>query len=93
MHREGLRWAAQCCRMKNPNARDVGRPSIEPRLELVSEGVVTIDEAALYLRTSRSSVKRLLQRGVLPYARVTTGRRIPKRALNAFLASTLVSTR
>lgn len=60
------------------------------RQALVADGLLRIDEAARHLAVSTTTVKRLLRSGQLPYVRVGADRRIPKRAIDAYLAERLV---
>ena len=48
---------------------------------LVEDGLVTVPEAAAFLRLSRSTVYELMNQGVLAYAKIGRSRRIPRRAL------------
>jgi excisionase family DNA binding protein len=61
--------------------------------ELVSDGLVTVPEAAAFLRLSRSTLYALMERGDLPYVRIGAARRIPKRALVALASSHLTGIR
>ena len=49
--------------------------------ELVADGLMTVREAAVFLRLSRSTVYTLMDQGELPYVKLGRSRRIPKRAL------------
>jgi excisionase family DNA binding protein len=52
--------------------------------ELVSEGCVTVAEAARFLHVSRGTVYGLMNSGRLPWVQfLQRGRRIPRRALQA----------
>ena len=55
-------------------------------LELVSDGLMRVAEAADFLRVSRSSVYELMAGGELPWARLGRSRRIPRRAVVALAA-------
>ena len=48
---------------------------------LVEDGLVTVSEAAAFLRLSRSNLYLLMERGELPFVKLGRSRRIPKRAL------------
>ncbi len=56
---------------------------------LVSDGLLTVADAAAFLRVSRSSVYALMDRGELAYVKLGAARRIPKRALIALAAAHL----
>ena len=49
---------------------------------LVSKGLVTVQEAAQFLRLSRSTIYQMMDRGELTYAKIRGSRRIPKVGLN-----------
>ena len=49
--------------------------------DLVADGLVTVREAAGFLRLSRSTVYALMDRGELPFVKLGRSRRIPRRAL------------
>ncbi len=48
---------------------------------LVEDGLVTVSEAAAFLRLSRSTLYTLMDSGSLPWVRIGRTRRIPRRAL------------
>ena len=48
---------------------------------LVADGLVSVDEATTFLSVSRSTVYELMDKGLLPFAKIGRSRRIPKRAL------------
>ena len=48
---------------------------------LVADGLLTVKEAAAFLRLSRSSLYAMMDRGELPYAKLGRSRRIPRRGL------------
>lgn len=56
---------------------------------LVRDGLMTIAEAAAFLRVGRSTLYQLMDRGELPHVKIGSARRIPKRALIALAASNL----
>jgi excisionase family DNA binding protein len=49
--------------------------------DLVRDGLLTVVEAAAFLRVSRSTLYALMDKGALVYVKIGTARRIPKRAL------------
>ncbi len=49
--------------------------------DLVRDGLMTIAEAAAFLRVGRSTLYALMERGALVYVKIGTARRIPRRAL------------
>lgn len=49
--------------------------------DLVRDGLLTVVEAAAFLRVSRSTLYVLMDRGALVYVKIGTARRIPRRAL------------
>ena len=51
------------------------------RVELVADGLLTIPEAADFLRISRSRLYELMDRGELIYLKLGRSRRIPRRAV------------
>src|SRR5437588_4430407 len=59
------------------------------REQLVQDGLMTIREAAAFLRLGRSTIYGLMERGELPYARIGARRLIPRRALVDLAASHL----
>ncbi|MBE3597535.1 MAG: helix-turn-helix domain-containing protein [Limnochordaceae bacterium] len=59
--------------------------------QLVADGLLTVKQAAEFLGISRSQVYALMERGELPYVKIGSSRRIPKRALIAFAARHLVA--
>ena len=50
-------------------------------LELVSDGLMRVAEAAEFLRVSRSSVYQLMEGGELPWVNLGRARRVPRRAV------------
>ena len=62
------------------------------RDEIVREtvsGFLTIDETAALLAVSKASLYRLMQRHEIPWVRVGSVRRIPKRAVNELVDQAL----
>lgn len=57
-------------------------PSIDQ--SIFDEGLVTVAEAAAFLRISRSQLYELLNRGEIPSIRILSSRRIPKKGLLEF---------
>jgi excisionase family DNA binding protein len=58
---------------------------------LVGDGFALVNEAAQFLRVSRSKVYMLMDAGELPYARFGRNRRIPRRALMEYAERSLVA--
>ena len=56
---------------------------------LVADGLMTVREAAEFLRLSRSSVYALMDHGELAFVKLGRSRRIPRRALVELAASGL----
>lgn len=52
--------------------------------EIVADGLLTVKEAAAFLRLGRSTLYGLMDAGVLPYCRLGRARRIPRRAAVEF---------
>ena len=59
------------------------------RAELVADGLLTIQEAALFLSISRSKLYELMDNGELTFVKLGRSRRIPRRALIDLAASGL----
>ncbi len=57
--------------------------------ELVADGLLTVPEAASFLRLSRSNLYALMERGELRFVKIGRSRRIPRRAVIALAASGL----
>ena len=57
-----------------------------PKEALCEEGLMTVSEAAKFLRLSRSNLYLLMKRGELIYASLGRSRRVPRRAVVAFAA-------
>lgn len=60
------------------------------RDEMVRDGFAEVAQAQEYLRLSRSSIYKLMEKGDLLYARFGRTRRIPWRSLREFAARQLV---
>ncbi len=56
---------------------------------LVEDGLLTVREAAAFLRLSRSNLYALMERGELPFVKLGRSRRIPRRAVIALAAGWL----
>lgn len=56
---------------------------------LVADGLVPLPQAMTFLSVSRSTLYELMDKGVLPYAKIGRSRRIPKRALVELAQRTL----
>ncbi len=59
--------------------------TIEPT-NLVADGLMTVREAAEFLRLSRSAIYLLMDRGELAFVKLGRSRRIPRRAVVALAA-------
>ena len=57
------------------------RRHVSDSAALVEDGLVTVAEAAAFLRLSRSNLYTLMERGELPFVKLGRSRRIPRRAL------------
>lgn len=58
-------------------------------IQMVSGGVLTFKEACEYLRVKKTFFEGVLSRGEIPYTYVGRHRRIPKIALDEYLAKNL----
>lgn len=56
---------------------------------LVEDGLVSVTNAMAFLSVGRSTLYELMDKGVLPYAKIGRSRRIPKRALIQLAQATL----
>ncbi len=54
--------------------------------DLVADGLLTVPEAAGFLRLSRSNLYALMERGELRFVKIGRSRRIPRRAVIALAA-------
>ncbi len=61
------------------------------RIEMVSNGLVTITEACRFLSIGKSKLYELMQSEDLPYVRIGGVRRLPRRALAEWVAERLVA--
>ena len=59
------------------------------REELVADGLLTVSDAAGFLKVSRSRVYELMDRGELAFAKIGRSRRIPRRAVVELAARSL----
>ena len=57
--------------------------------DLVADGLLTVREAARFLRLSRSNLYALMERGELAFVKLGRSRRIPRRALVELAAAHL----
>lgn len=56
---------------------------------LLEEGVVTVKEAATFMGVTTRTIWNLMDRGELPWTKVGTARRIPRKAVIAMLSKNL----
>jgi excisionase family DNA binding protein len=68
----------------------VSAKGIEEREAMVSDGLLTVEEARRFLSVSRSTIYELMDTGALPYVRFGRMRRVPRRALVEFSTKGLV---
>lgn len=68
-------------------------PASKADIDLVAHGVLTVREAAAYLRVSVGHIYDLMERGDLVWTRSGRLRRIPVLALHRHLARNLTSER
>ncbi len=54
---------------------------MNPKEELVEEGLVSLEDAMEFLSLGRSTLYELMDKGMLPYSKIGRSRRIPRRAL------------
>ncbi len=59
-------------------------------LSMVREGAMSVEEAMSFTGMGRSSLYEAMARGELPYIKIGAGRRIPRRALELWLAKHLM---
>ncbi len=64
---------------------------MEHKLELLAAGCLTIEEAVQFSGLSRSFLYEQMKAGRLPYIKIGNARRVPRRALQQFLAEHLVA--
>ncbi len=55
--------------------------------DILSEGVVSVDEACEFLSVGRTSIYDLMDKQVIPWTKVGGRRRIPRKALRDYLMS------
>jgi len=65
----------------------------ERELELVRDGAMTIAEACRFAGVGRSYLYEAMARGELPFLKIGAARRIPRRALEEWLARHVVTGR
>jgi excisionase family DNA binding protein len=58
---------------------------------LVEDGLAKVGEASQFLGLSRSQIYKLMSQGDLPWVKIGTSRRVPRRALVNLAASGLVA--
>jgi excisionase family DNA binding protein len=63
---------------------------VEREQELLGDGCFTIEEAVRFSGLGRSFLYEQMKAGRLPYVKVGAARRVPRRALQRFLAEHLV---
>ena len=62
----------------------------EPQsIELVADGLLTVNECAQFLHLSKSKLYEMMNAGVLCYVMLGRSRRIPRRAVNELAAREL----
>ena len=66
---------------------------MERDLELLEDGCFTIEEAVRFSGLGRSFLYEQMKAGRLPYIKIGNARRVPRRALQRFLAEHLVAGR
>lgn len=62
----------------------------EAALSLVNEGLVTVSEATGIARVGKTTLYEAMAAGQLPYVKIGASRRIPRRALDMWMARHLV---
>jgi excisionase family DNA binding protein len=65
---------------------------VDKDIDLVSEGLMTVREAAEFLGLSRSTVYELMESGELSFAKIRKSRRIPRKAVTELAASRIVGS-
>jgi excisionase family DNA binding protein len=58
---------------------------------VLCDGLMTVMEAAEYLRVGRTTIYMLMEKGDLPYTKIGNSRRLPRRTLVEYAASRLVN--
>jgi excisionase family DNA binding protein len=56
----------------------------------IDDGLMTVPEAADFLRVSRSSIYQMMERGELSYVKLGKSRRLPRAALKRLIEESLV---
>ena len=62
----------------------------EKKLELISDGLATVMEAAKFLNVGRSTIYLLMDQGELTYSKIGRCRRIPWKTIRQLAANSLV---
>ena len=62
----------------------------EERLAMVADGLITVADAEIITGLKKSTLYQLMATGQLPYAKIGSARRIPRKALLEFMAGSLV---
>jgi excisionase family DNA binding protein len=77
--------------MKMTTQLTLGQPDqargVQP--DVLADGLLTVADAAKFLAVGRSTVYAAMETGQLPYCKLGRARRIPKRALLAFVQANL----
>lgn len=71
-------------------ALNIDRSAEAAAEELLSDGLMTIREAAVFLGLSRSKLYELMDQGALAHVKIDGSRRIPRKGAVRFAASKLV---
>jgi len=66
---------------------------VERELELVRDGAMTIEDAMRFTGVGRSFLYEAMAKGELPFIKIGSARRIPRRALEEWLARHVVTGR
>jgi len=64
-------------------------PQLLTKADLVEDGLVSLNDAMAFLSIGRSTLYELMDKGILPYAKIGRSRRIPRRALLQLAEATL----
>ena len=62
---------------------------LRERAELFADGLISVPDAAKFLSISKSKLYLVMDAGELPYVKIGSSRRIPKRALVVFVEQRL----